>query len=147
MKNSLVILAGIALVILIAANTFGTGSGTKSENGIAFHQGSWNEALALAKKENKIIFLDVSASWCGPCKMLKARTFPNSEVGAFYNQNFINVAVDGEEGEGIDLARKYKIRSYPSLIFVNGNGQVVAQTAGYHNPKEFIELGKEVIKK
>ncbi|MDP2338430.1 MAG: hypothetical protein Q8N05_18665 [Bacteroidota bacterium] len=37
--------------------------------------------------------------------------------------------------------------SYPSLIFVNGNGEIVAQTAGYHNPQEFIELGKQVIKK
>lgn len=147
MKNSLVIFAGIALLMLAVANTFGTGSGTKSENGIAFHQGSWNEALALAKKENKLVFLDISASWCSPCKMLKSRTFPNSEVGTFYNENFINVAVDGEEGEGIDLARKYHIRGYPSLIFVNGNGDVVAQTAGYHNPKEFIELGEEVIKK
>lgn len=147
MKNSLVILAGIALLILVVTNTFGTDSGTKNENGIAFHQGTWNEALALAKKENKLVFLDISASWCGPCRMLKARTFPDSEVGIFYNSNFINVEVDGEEGEGADLARKYKIRGYPSLIFVNGNGEVVAQTAGYHNPEEFIELGKHVIKK
>lgn len=146
MKNSLVILAGIALLILVVTNTFGTDSGTKNENGIAFHQGTWNEALALAKKEDKLIFLDISASCCGPCKMLKSRTFPNSEVGTFYNGNFINVEVDGEEGEGIDLARKYRIRGYPSLIFVNGNGDVVAQTAGYHNSKEFIELGKQVLK-
>lgn len=59
MKNSLVIFVGITLLILVVANTFGTGSGTKSENGIAFHQGSWNEALALAKKENKLVFLDI----------------------------------------------------------------------------------------
>jgi len=147
MKNSFVIFTGFALFILIVLNSFSEGSGIENEKGIVFHQGNWNEALTLAKEENKLIFLDISASWCGPCRKLKSRTFTNSEVGTFYNANFINVEVDGEEGEGIDLARKYKIRGYPSLIFVNGHGDIVAKTAGYHNPKEFIELGKQVIKK
>ncbi|MCX6221396.1 MAG: thioredoxin fold domain-containing protein [Bacteroidia bacterium] len=147
MKRSVVIFIGIAILILIMANTFGTGSRTKNGNGIAFHQGAWSEALASAKKENKLIFLDISASWCPPCRMLKARTFPNPEVGTFFNANFINVEVDGEKGEGIDLAHKYRIMGYPSLIFVNGNGDVVTQTSGYHNPKEFVELGKRVIQR
>ena len=147
MKKSIVIFAGIALLSLFVAKTFGTRSDTKNGNGITFHQGTWSEALASAKKENKLIFLDISASWCPPCRMLKARTFPNPDVGTFFNANFINVEVDGEEGEGIDLAKKYQIRSYPSLIFVNGNGDVVTQTAGYHNPKEFVELGKRVIQR
>jgi thioredoxin 1 len=77
--------------------------------------------------------------------MLKSRTFPDAEVGQFYNSNFINVAVDGEEGEGVELAQKYQIRAYPSLIFVDGNGKVIAQTAGYHNAKEFLDLGKQII--
>lgn len=147
MKNSSVILTGFALFILIVLNSFSEGTGTENEKGIVFHQGNWSEALAIAKEENKLVFLDISASWCGPCRMLKSRTFTNPEVGIFYNANFINVEVDGEVGEGIDLARKYRIRGYPSLIFVNGNGDIVAKTAGYHNPQEFIELGKQVIRK
>ncbi len=42
-----------------------------SDEGIQFFNGNWNEALAIAVKENKPIFLDVYASWCGPCKALK----------------------------------------------------------------------------
>lgn len=120
---------------------------TENEAGIQFHKGTWNEALQLAAKQGKPIFLDISASWCGPCKMLKARTFPNEEVGKFYNANFINMEVDGEKGEGVELARKYRIQGYPSLIYIDSNGQLIAQTAGYRNPKQFIELGKKVINK
>jgi thioredoxin 1 len=145
MKNSMIILAVISLFVLVAGKSFSASSNEKTGSGIAFHQGTWNEALAQAKKENKLIFLDISASWCGPCKMLKSRTFPDAEVGQFYNSNFINVAVDGEEGEGVELAQKYQIRAYPSLIFVDGNGKVIAQTAGYHNAKEFLDLGKQII--
>ena len=138
---------GLLVVTFIQASPFQTNSESTNEGGIAFHQGTWNEALRLAKEEGKPIFLDIYASWCGPCKMLKARTFPNDEVGKFYNTNFINVAVDGEKGEGIELAQKYKIRGYPTLIFLNSNGEIIAQTAGYRNPKQFIDIGKQIIQK
>lgn len=36
--------------------------------GITFREGSWKEILAMAKKENKLVFVDNYTSWCGPCK-------------------------------------------------------------------------------
>ena len=145
MKTLTILLSGILLAVLVYGNTSNGNSETNNETGIAFHKGSWDEALQLAKKEGKPIFLDISASWCGPCKMLKARTFPNPEVGKFYNANFINVAVDGEKGEGVELARKYKIQGYPSLIYIDKNGQLIALTAGYRNPAQFIDIGKQIV--
>lgn len=140
----------ILLIAAFAAASFSMvlGSGTKSEGaeaGIVFHEGSWEEALQFAKAENKLIFLDVYATWCGPCKRLKANTFPNASVGEFYNANFINVALDGERGEGLELARKYNVRSYPSLLFIDANGEVVGRTAGFHNPERFLELGQAIL--
>lgn len=145
MKRTLFMLSAIILIILTSAKIPEPGPETKDETGIAFHQGTWDEALQLANKQSKPIFLDISASWCGPCKMLKSKTFPNQEVGKFYNANFINVAVDGEKGEGITLAKKYRIKGYPSLLFINSSGDIVAQTTGYRNPKQFIEIGKQVV--
>jgi thiol:disulfide interchange protein len=145
MKTLTIILLGSFLAIITFAKLPATKAENSTESGITFHKGTWTEALQLAKQEGKPIFLDISASWCGPCKMLKARTFPNQEVGKFYNANFINVAVDGEKGEGIELAQKYKIRGYPSLIFIDSNGTLIAQTAGFRNPKQFIELGKQIV--
>jgi thiol:disulfide interchange protein len=114
--------------------------------GIQFHQGNWNEALQIAQESEKLIFLDVYATWCGPCKKLKTTTFANAEVGTYFTQNFINVAVDGEAGEGIELAKKYGVRGYPTLLFINSKGEVVKQTAGYHNPSQLLKLGETVLK-
>jgi len=146
MKNLLFTLSAVILIALTSAKPNVSVSETENNSGITFHEGNWNEALQLSKKEGKPIFLDISAGWCGPCKMLKANTFPDSEVGEFYNSNFINVAVDGEKGEGIELARKYRIKGYSTLLFVNPDGKVVSQTAGYRSPKQFVELGKQVVK-
>lgn len=147
MKTLRILFAGFLFTTLLYSQPRKSNPEIKNETGISFHKGTWDEALELAKKEAKPIFLDIYASWCGPCKMLKFRTFPNEEVGEFYNANFINVAVDGEKGEGVELARKYKIQGYPSLIYIDANGQLIAQTAGYRNPKQLIDIGKQIIQK
>lgn len=145
MKNIVFVLSGIILAVLTSAKLPVEDSEIENQEGISFHQGTWDEALKLAKNEGKPIFLDISASWCGPCKRLKANTFPDEEVGKFYNANFINVAVDGEKGEGIKLAYQYQIKGYPSLIYIDSDGQLIAQTAGYRSPKQFIDIGKQIV--
>lgn len=118
----------------------------KPGEGIEFHTGTWQEALDKAKEENKIIFLDAYASWCGPCKLMKRKTFSNKAVGKYYNKKFINVAMDMEKGEGPALARKYPIKGYPTLLYINAEGKVVAETMGYYRTDEFIKLGEQVSK-
>lgn len=113
------------------------------QNGIQFHQGSWEDALQLAKKENRLIFLDIYASWCGPCKQLKKSTFPHPMAGEYYNKNFVNVALDGEQKEGSMLAQKYKITAYPTLLFLDIDGKELGRAVGYHSPQELVELGQK----
>lgn len=146
--NKLFILAtAIIVLVVVAFKVPKVNFDEDVTGGIQFKKESWNDVLKQAKKENKLIFLDIYATWCGPCKRLKSNTFSNEEVGKLYNQKFINVALDGEKGEGLTLAQKYGVRSYPTLLFLDGNGNIVVRTGGYHNSDEFIELGKTVAKK
>jgi thioredoxin 1 len=119
---------------------------TYSDTGIQFTSISFEEALKLAKKEKKNIFLDAYASWCGPCKMLKKNIFTQKEVGDFYNSNFINMAIDMEQGEGPQLAQKYKVQAYPTLLFINHKGEVIGSALGYHQADEILALGKKYLK-
>ena len=116
-----------------------------SKEGITFFQGTWDEALTKAEKEHKVIFLDAYAAWCGPCKLLKRNVFSDPNVGAYYNENFINMAIDMEKGNGPKIASKYGVRVYPTLLYVNGDGSVVNKAVGYHNSDQLIELGKNVL--
>ena len=63
----------------------------QAQSGIEFFHGSWDEALELAKKEHKAIFMDAYAEWCGPCKRMAKNIFTQKEVGDFFNKHFINV--------------------------------------------------------
>jgi len=144
-KNILVFAAIVAVGVLTAFRYYGTAE--VAEGGIEFFQGTWKEALEKSKQENKPIFLDISASWCGPCKMLKRNTFSNKEVGAYFNERFVNVALDGEIGEGKDLANQLAIRGYPSLFVMDNNGKTLDATAGYHDPKALLKFGESGLKK
>ncbi len=113
-----------------------------ASEGIQFVEADWNKVLAEAKKQNKLIFLDAYATWCGPCKLLKKNTFPNKGVGEYFNKNFINVAIDMEKGDGPALAEKFGVNAYPTLIITDADGKLITYTKGYINPKQLIDFGK-----
>jgi thioredoxin 1 len=147
MKNKILLLLLLVSIIgLYAFNSKTIVDKQNSATGMEFHKGTWAEALAKAKKEKKLIFLDIYATWCGPCKKLKKFTFTNIKVGTYFNANFINVTLDGEEGEGAMLSAKFNMNSYPTLFFIDGEGKIVKQEVGYLTANELVKFGKSVVK-
>ncbi|MBE0638722.1 MAG: thioredoxin family protein [Bacteroidales bacterium] len=144
MKKITVILFAAVMVILTAARFPGGDSPNESNTGIQFFEGNWEEAQALAKAENKPIFLDLSTAWCGYCKRMKSKVYTDPDVGQYYNANFVNVSFDAEKGEGIALAKKYGVRGYPTFVFIMPDGTLAKQTSGYHKPDEFLDLAKSM---
>lgn len=115
------------------------------KKGIRFFKGSFEEALAKAQKENKPVFIDFYATWCGSCKQLKRTSFKDAAVADYYNENFINVSVDAESKKGIHIARYYKVSSYPTLVITDYNGKKITTTTGFKKPYILINFGRRVI--
>ena len=149
MRNKVILSSALLLVTLFVFASLLQNKTTKKPidtevagEGIQFIEGDWTKALAAAKSEKKLIFLDAYASWCGPCKMLKRKTFPNKAAGEFFNKNFINVAIDMEKGDGPALAEKYRVSAYPTLIVTDADGNIITYTQGYIDPKQLIDFGQ-----
>ncbi len=115
--------------------------------GIEFFQGTFDEALAKAKNENKIVFMDAYAEWCGPCKRMAATTFKEAEVGRFFNDNFINVKMDMEKGEGPGLQNRFDVTAYPTLLFVGADGKLVHKGVGGYPSEQFMALARTALGK
>jgi len=116
-------------------------------DGIEFLQLSYEAALKLAKDSKKPLFIDCYTVWCGPCKMLSARTFTDKEVGDFFNANFINIKVEMErDSDGSELARLFDVRAYPTLLFINKQGKLIKKHLGYVSPPQLLAVAKDVIK-
>ena len=114
--------------------------------GINFEDANWEAVKAKAQKENKMIFVDGFASWCGPCKMMAKDVFTQPMVGDYYNQNFISAKYDMEK-EGMELAEKYNITRYPTFAFFSADGQLIHIESGAKEVGEFNNLAENAISK
>lgn len=111
--------------------------------GLKFEEGNFASLQKKAKAENKLIFIDAYAEWCGPCKLMAKNVFTQQSVGDFYNANFVNAKIDMEKGEGKDIAQKYKVMAYPTYLFLNADGEVIHRVTGYYEPENFIGIGRD----
>lgn len=109
------------------------------------HMAIYEDGKVTAEKENKLIFIDAYADWCGPCKWMVANTFTDSEVGDFFKNNFISVQIDMESDAGLEFDMEYYVDAYPTLLFLNPKGEVIKRYSGALDAKEFLGLGKRVI--
>jgi tetratricopeptide (TPR) repeat protein len=91
---------------------------------------SFDEALARAKETGKHLFVEFSTDWCTWCRKLDAETFSDPAVGKLM-QGFVNLRVDAEKGEGPDLARRFAVRGFPTLVVVGPDGLEVDRIVGY----------------
>ena len=114
---------------------------------VNFFQGTWEEANAKAKAENKLIMVDAFTYWCGPCKMMDKTFFHNNEaVATMINTHFIAYKVECEHDFGIQFARKFRVMAYPSLLFFNADGQLLDRKMGFNaDQDEFLSQLKSFV--
>ena len=115
--------------------------------GIEFFRGDWKDALAQAKEEEKLLFVDCYTTWCGPCKKMSSTVFNQPEVGTFYNENFVNIKLNMEKENGQSFGLKYPVSAYPTMFFISGDGDVVHKIKGFRPPPTFLSEGETAVKK
>jgi len=115
--------------------------------GIDFFHGTWEEGLAKAKSEGKILFVDAYAEWCGPCKRMAANTFPDKAVGDFFNKHFVSMKMDMEKSESTEFRRTHSASAYPTLLFIDYDDSEIHKKVGALDPAGLIAQGKTALSK
>ncbi len=128
------------MVCLVAANL----TAQNTNEGIQFVEGkTFNEVLQLAKEQNKMVFVDCYTTWCGPCKMLSNKVFPQKVCGDFFNKEFVNIKIDMEKGEGVELRKQFNVTAFPTMLFFDANGKEINRIVGATaDAAEFVESVK-----
>ena len=96
----------------------------------SFRDITYKEALAAAKTEKKLVFIDFYTSWCGPCKMMMNNVFPMKNVGDYLNAKFVCIKIDAEKGEGPELAKRYQVKAYPTFIAITPDEKILMTKVG-----------------
>ncbi len=99
---------------------------------VEWEKSSWEDALARARAEDRFVFVDFYTLWCSPCKQLDAVTYKDEKVIEFLGKT-VTVKYDAEKGVGEELAEKYRVVAYPTLIVFNSSGQEIDLQIFYVN--------------
>ncbi|HET6272218.1 MAG TPA: thioredoxin fold domain-containing protein [Bacteroidota bacterium] len=112
---------------------------------IHFLKGPLAEAITKAKMEKKPVMIDFITDWCRWCDTLDARTYSDASVASFVNDGLIAIKIDAERGEGIEVAKKYGVNAYPTIIFVQPDGEEIDRILGYVAAVPFLQTVKDYV--
>lgn len=127
----------------------GRGSSKKRANTkykIYFEQAKYEKVLSLATEEQKPIFLDFYTDWCAPCRWLEKDAFENESAARYFNKNLVSLKINAEKGEGVELAQQFKVRAFPTLIYLKPNGQEISRHVGLTSANHIISMAKKSVK-
>ncbi|MCH7817196.1 MAG: thioredoxin family protein [Proteobacteria bacterium] len=83
--------------------------------------------LTLAKEENKFVFIDFYAPWCGPCIIMEEMTLSDPVVKQSL-ESFVFLKVDTDVYP--EVATHYNIIGMPTLIVVDSGGIEIWRQVG-----------------
>lgn len=109
-------------------------------------ESAWLDSLEkgekIARKNGKPILLDIYADWCGYCRRMQARVYPNNSVSK-QTDKFVKVRLNGEKHPAI--MRKYKVRGFPTIVFLNQFGSLLDTVRGYRSVSQFQQKLRDVL--
>ncbi len=118
----------------------------KNSRNITFKDATFEQALEMAAKENKLVFIDAYTENCQPCMKMVKDVFSQDKVADYFNANFINLTINLGTVR-TDLAKKYNTIGYPTYLFVNSKGDLVYSASGFMEADKFMEHGKTALSK
>lgn len=99
--------------------------------------------LERAKKEKKLVVVDVFADWCSYCQVLEKKIFPDLEVSKAL-EPFVKVRIDGEEFP--NLKARYQITGYPTILILDGKANLLTKITGLATKSMILEEIRNIAK-
>lgn len=140
----------IPLFLMLLMVACGSGSEQTTTTTAQGQQISLKDAQSLAKQSGKHIVLDVFTTWCGYCRQMDQKTYPDAAVQAVIGESFIRVRLNAESTSKVvfngrtyteeELAKSMGITSYPSTIFISPEGKTIGYQPGYMDATLFARL-------
>ncbi len=138
MKKLFLTLVAAALALPILAGDFPKGS-PKFEH-------SLKSATAAAAKSGKPIVVVFSASWCGPCQVMKKDVYPSADVAALHDK-FEWAYLDVDEEKNEKASKEFGVSGIPHIQFLDKAGKSLGNQVGSTSPGDFASTLKSILKK
>ncbi len=121
-----------------------TSSATPSAHAAELDWAPWEPAsFERAQADNRIILINVVASWCHWCHVMEEETYGDPEIAALLEQHFVTIRVDSDGRP--DIAERYREWGWPATAFLTPDAQPVLALRGFKRPEKFKALLTELV--
>ncbi len=124
-----------AMAILGVVAVLGAVSCRYEEKSVWFN-GDFESARTEAATRGTLVMLEFYTDWCSWCRRLESDTFSDQEVRQEL-EGMVAMKLDAEK-EGLKLARKFGVDSYPTMVFLDADGNEMERILGYLPPNKFL---------
>ncbi|RYD82749.1 MAG: thioredoxin family protein [Sphingobacteriales bacterium] len=100
---------------------------------IRFSDLQWRFICQEAEDRKKLIFVYISADYCGTCRRMEPNMKSN-KLGIYYNKNFVNTRFDAQDVVQHERATAWGVTSVPTMVFLNQKREVIHVANGYRDP-------------
>lgn len=109
-----------------------------------FEWTTWSpDSFARAAAQDRLILINVVATWCHWCHVMDDVTFEDPEVATLLREHFVVIRVDSDARP--DVSERYSDWGWPATAFLSPSAQPVMNLRGFQKPREFALLLRELI--
>jgi thioredoxin-related protein len=144
-----IIILPIILLLFVAT---GLRAGDTKNSGTELKWKKLTTGLAEAKKSNKKVLLDVYTDWCKWCKKLDAEVYSETNISAYLQKKYVTIKLNAESTDSVtyqgkpsteaELAQAFGVTGYPTIIFLDAEGQPIDKLGGFVNAEQFLPIIK-----
>lgn len=111
-------------------------SACQFESPPVWFDGTFQEALTHAAQQDTVVMVEFYTDWCNWCRRLQSDTLTDPEVRAELG-HLVALKLNAES-DGVELAKRFGIDSYPTMVFFDANGSELERILGYLPPDKFL---------
>lgn len=129
-------------LIFVLMLALGTGA---AQAQVKFETKSTDAVREMAVKQGKLVFIDLYADWCPPCRAMEREVFSRKDVGEFMDQRFVAAKYDTDKTTGRELMKKYGSGAIPLYLVFDTQGELLGRIQGAADADTFMDNLRTII--
>lgn len=112
---------------------------------VKFETKTTDAVREMAVRSGKLVFIDLYADWCPPCRMMEREVFSRKDVGEFMERYFVAAKYNTDKTTGRELLKRYGSGSIPLYLIFDTEGELLGRIQGAADAGTFLDNLRQIL--